>query len=82
MRPRTTPDIVTRTQVFLRTNITEPARKYDSSRGDLTHSFLLPKAPSTTLQAEIDEKLDMIEQSLQGTQHSEHLFAIRWRIVA
>ena len=34
------------------------------------------------LQAEIDEKLDMIEQSLQGTQDTEHLFAIRWRIVA
>ena len=34
------------------------------------------------LQSEIDEKLDMIEQSLQGTQDTEHLFAIRWRIVA
>ncbi|NUL46469.1 DEAD/DEAH box helicase [Cellulosimicrobium funkei] len=34
------------------------------------------------LQAEIDEKLDLIEQSLQGTQDTEHLFAIRWRIVA
>lgn len=33
------------------------------------------------LQDEIDEKLDMIEQSLQGTQCREHLFAIRWRIV-
>ncbi|KAI0754784.1 DUF833-domain-containing protein [Daedaleopsis nitida] len=43
--------------VALLTNITEPARKYDSSRGDLTHSFLLPKAPSTTLQTEIDEFL-------------------------
>ena len=33
------------------------------------------------LQAEIDEKLDMIEQSLQGTQDTEHLFAIRWRSI-
>lgn len=41
-----------------RTNITEPLRKYDSSRGDLTHSFLLPKAPSSSLEAEIDEFLE------------------------
>ena len=41
-----------------RTNITEPLRKYTSSRGDLTHSFLLPKAPARTLQAEIDEFLE------------------------
>ncbi|RPD62580.1 DUF833-domain-containing protein [Lentinus tigrinus ALCF2SS1-6] len=42
-------------RVALLTNITEPLRKYDSSRGDLTRSFLLPKAPERTLQAEIDE---------------------------
>lgn len=41
-----------------RTNITEPLRKYASSRGDLTHSFLLPKAPAPTLEAEIDAFLD------------------------
>ena len=41
-------------KVFHRTNITEPPRAYASSRGDLTHSFLLPKAPKATLEAEID----------------------------
>ena len=46
------------TQPSRRTNITEPLRKYDSSRGDLTRSFLLPKAPSSSLQAEIDEFLE------------------------
>ncbi|KAI0770070.1 NRDE protein-domain-containing protein [Fomes fomentarius] len=45
-------------RVTLLTNITEPLRKYDSSRGDLTHSFLLPKAPSSSLEAEIDEFLE------------------------
>ena len=44
--------------VFHRTNITEPLRKYASSRGDLTHSFLLPQAPAASLQAEIDEFLE------------------------
>ncbi|KAL7279819.1 hypothetical protein ACG7TL_006226 [Trametes sanguinea] len=39
------------------TNVTEPFRKYESSRGDLTSSFLLPKDPKATLQAEIDEFL-------------------------
>ncbi|KAI0667700.1 DUF833-domain-containing protein [Trametes maxima] len=42
-------------RLALLTNITEPVRKYDSSRGDLTSSFLLPQAPKATLAAEIDE---------------------------
>ena len=45
-------------KVFHRTNITEPPRAYASSRGDLTHSFLLPKAPKATLEAEIDAFLE------------------------
>ncbi|RDX53474.1 DUF833-domain-containing protein [Polyporus arcularius HHB13444] len=45
-------------RVALLTNITEPPRKYDSSRGDLTHSFLLPRAPKRMLKAEIDEFLE------------------------
>ncbi|KAI0769102.1 DUF833-domain-containing protein [Trametes elegans] len=44
-------------RLALLTNITEPYRKYTSSRGDLTSSFLLPKDPKPTLQAEIDEFL-------------------------
>ncbi|KAH9851751.1 DUF833-domain-containing protein [Lenzites betulinus] len=44
-------------RLALLTNITEPARKYASSRGDLTSSFLHPLAPQPTLQAEIDEFL-------------------------
>ncbi|KAI0819237.1 DUF833-domain-containing protein [Trametes gibbosa] len=44
-------------RLALLTNITEPARKYASSRGDLTSSFLLPQDPKATLQAEIDEFL-------------------------
>ncbi|OBZ68641.1 Transport and Golgi organization 2 [Grifola frondosa] len=42
-------------RVALLTNITEPLRKYSSSRGSLTSTFLLPKLPSATLQDEIDE---------------------------
>lgn len=40
------------------------------------------RAARRKLQAEIDEKLDMIEQSLQSTKDVKHLFSIRWRIVA
>ena len=32
------------------------------------------------LRAEADKYLELIEQSLQGTQETEHLFTIRWRI--
>ncbi|CDO69875.1 hypothetical protein BN946_scf184884.g34 [Trametes cinnabarina] len=42
-------------RIALLTNITEPTRKYESSRGDLTSSFLLPKQPKATLETEIDE---------------------------
>ncbi|KAI8978722.1 DUF833-domain-containing protein [Trametes punicea] len=44
-------------RVALLTNITEPTRNYDSSRGELTSSFLLPKDPKPSLEAEIDEFL-------------------------
>lgn len=33
------------------------------------------------LRAEADNYLDLMEQSLKGTQDTEHLFTIRWRIV-
>ncbi|KZT09177.1 DUF833-domain-containing protein [Laetiporus sulphureus 93-53] len=42
-------------RVAIITNITEPPSQYDSSRGDLTSSFLLPKKPTMTLREEIHE---------------------------
>ena len=55
------------------------ARKWERRADEADDDF---RDARRKLQAEIDEKLDMIEQSLQGTQDTEHLFAIRWRIVA
>lgn len=55
------------------------ARKWERRADEADDDF---RDVRRKLQAEIDEKLDMIEQSLQGTQKTEHLFAIRWRIVA
>lgn len=34
------------------------------------------------LREEAEELLDLIEQALTGTQETEHLFSIRWRVVA
>jgi hypothetical protein len=31
---------------------------------------------------EADHILDLVEQSLKGTQKTEHLFSIRWRIAS
>ncbi|EJF63273.1 hypothetical protein DICSQDRAFT_55616 [Dichomitus squalens LYAD-421 SS1] len=45
-------------RVALLTNITEPIRKYASSRGDLASLFLLPPIPKPTLKDEIDAFLD------------------------
>jgi len=55
------------------------ARKWERRADEADDDF---RDARRKLQAEIDEKLDMIEQSLQGTKDCEHLFAIRWRIVA
>ena len=55
------------------------ARKWERRADEADDDF---RDARRKLQAEIDEKLDMIEQSLHGTQDTEHLFAIRWRIVA
>ncbi|KAH9924345.1 DUF833-domain-containing protein [Epithele typhae] len=41
-------------RIAVLTNITEPYRKYASSRGDLTSSFLLPQTPGVPLSEEID----------------------------
>ena len=55
------------------------ARKWERRADEADDDF---RDARRKLQSEIDEKLDMIEQSLQSTQDTEHLFAIRWRIVA
>ena len=55
------------------------ARKWERRADEADDDF---RDARRKLQAEIDEKLDMIEQSLHGTKNNEHLFAIRWRIVA
>lgn len=55
------------------------ARKWERRADEADDDF---REARKKMQAEIDEKLDMIEQSLQGTQDTEHLFTIRWRIAA
>ncbi|MGP5507377.1 SNF2-related protein [Corynebacterium flavescens] len=55
------------------------ARKWERRADEADDDF---RDARRKLRAEIDKQLDMIEQSLQGTQDTEHLFAIRWRIVA
>lgn len=55
------------------------ARKWERRADEADDNF---RDARKKLQAEIDEKLDMIEQSLEGSQDRKHLFAIRWRIVA
>ena len=54
---RTSPPVLTG-EPLPRTNITEPPRKYATSRGDLVSSFLLPQTPKPTLKGEIDAFLD------------------------
>lgn len=53
------------------------ARKWERRADEADDDF---RDTRRKLQNEIDEKLDMIEQSLQGTQNIEHLFTIRWRV--
>ncbi|HCG56513.1 MULTISPECIES: SNF2-related protein [Brevibacterium] len=55
------------------------ARKWERRADEADDDF---RNARRKLQDEIDEKLDMIEQSLKGTQDNQHLFSIRWRIVA
>ena len=55
------------------------ARKWEQRAEDADENF---RETRQKLRAEADKYLDLIEQSLQGTQNSEHLFTIRWRIAA
>ena len=55
------------------------ARKWEQRAEDADENF---RETRLKLRAEADKYLDLIEQSLQGTQNTEHLFTIRWRINA
>jgi ERCC4-related helicase len=55
------------------------ARKWEQRAEDVDENF---REARQKLRAEADKYLDLIEQSLQGTQSTEHLFTIRWRIAA
>ena len=55
------------------------ARKWEQRAEDADEDF---RDTRQKLRAEADKYLDLIEQSLQGTQSTEHLFTIRWRIAA
>lgn len=54
------------------------ARKWEQRAEEADEDF---RDARKKLRAEADKYLELIEQSLQGTQETEHLFTIRWRIV-
>lgn len=53
------------------------ARRWEQRAEDADEDF---RETRKKLRAEADKYLDLIEQSLKGTQHTEHLFTIRWRV--
>ncbi|MDF9751536.1 SNF2-related protein [Arthrobacter sp. ES3-54] len=53
------------------------ARKWEQRAEESDEDF---RETRKKLRAEADKYLELIEQSLQGTQDTEHLFTIRWRI--
>jgi len=53
------------------------ARKWEQRAEEADEAF---RDRRRQLRAEADKYLELIEQSLQGTQETEHLFTIRWRI--
>jgi ERCC4-related helicase len=55
------------------------ARKWEQRAEEADESF---RDTRKLLRVEADKYLDLIEQSLKGTQDVEHLFTIRWRITA
>ena len=55
------------------------ARKWEQKAEEADDDFRVAKKK---LRDEADKYLELIEQSLKGTQSTEHLFNIRWRIVA
>ncbi|MFT4470853.1 SNF2-related protein [Arthrobacter sulfonylureivorans] len=55
------------------------ARRWEQRAEEADEDF---RETRKKLRAEADKYLDLIEQSLKGTQDAEHLFTIRWRIAA
>lgn len=55
------------------------ARKWEQKAEEADDDF---RDARKKLRDEADKYLELIEQSLKGTQRTEHLFNIRWRIVA
>ncbi|WP_033106701.1 SNF2-related protein [Microbacterium profundi] len=55
------------------------ARRWEQRAEDADEDF---RDTRKSLRAEADKFLDLIEQSLKGTQHTEQLFTIRWRVAA
>ena len=53
------------------------ARRWEQRAEDADEGF---RGARQKLRAEADKYLDLIEQSLKGTQHTEQLFTIRWRV--
>jgi hypothetical protein len=54
------------------------ARKWEQRAEKADEDF---RETRKKLRVEADKYLELIEQSLGGTTHTEHLFAVRWRIV-
>ncbi len=55
------------------------ARKWEQRAEEADEDF---REIRKKLQAEVDKYLELIKQSLQGTQNTEHLFTAQWRITA
>lgn len=55
------------------------AAKWDRRADEAEDDYRLEKRK---LRDEADDLLDLISQALAGTQHTEHLFSIRWRVTA
>ncbi len=55
------------------------ARRWERRADDADDEF---RTTQRQLRAEADKYLDLIEQSLDGTQKVDHLFTIRWQVVA
>lgn len=55
------------------------ARKWEQRAEEADEDF---RETRRKLRAEADKYLDLMEQSLKGSQQTEHLFSIRWRVTA
>ena len=55
------------------------AAKWDRRADEAEDDYRIEKRK---LRDEADDMLDLISQALAGTQHTEHLFSIRWRVTA